>query len=260
MLTLIAPAKTLDYESNLEIKDFTIASHLKDSKILIKELQKKTPEDLSELMGLSENLSLLNFKRNMEWKTPIKPSSVSRQAIYAFKGDVYMGLQAETLSKRDINYAQKHLAILSGLYGLLKPLDLIYPYRLEMGTRMRNSKGKNLYEFWGNKITNSLNSSMKNHKRKGVINLASVEYFSSVNPEVLMGPCISPVFKDYKNGEYKIISFFAKKARGMMAKFIIQNKIDSSEHLKDFHISGYKYSIKDSTDLSPVFIRKELNR
>ena len=156
MISLIAPAKTLDYESNLTIDDF----------------------------------------------------------IYAFKGDVYMGLEANSLTKREINYAQKHLGILSGLYGLLKPLDLIYPYRLEMGTKMQTKKGKNLYEFWGNKITNHLNTLLKSHKNKGVINLASVEYFSSVNSDELIGPCISPVFKDYKNGKYKIISFYAKKARG----------------------------------------------
>ena len=182
MISLIAPAKTLDYESNLAIDDFSVSEHLKDSKILIKELQNKSPDDLSSLMGLSEKLSELNFERNMNWKSPTKPSVVSRQAIYAFKGDVYMGLEANSLTKREINYAQKHLGILSGLYGLLKPLDLIYPYRLEMGTKMQTKKGKNLYEFWGNKITNHLNTLLKSHKNKGVINLASVEYFSSVNP------------------------------------------------------------------------------
>ena len=256
MISLIAPAKTLDYESNLEIDDFSVSEHLKDSKVLIKELQNKSPDDLSSLMGLSEKLSVLNFERNMNWKPPTKPSIVSRQAIYAFKGDVYMGLEANSLTKREINYAQKHLGILSGLYGLLKPLDLIYPYRLEMGTKMQTKKGKNLYEFWGNKITDHLNTLLESHKNKGVINLASVEYFSSVNPEELMGPCISPVFKDYKNGKYKIISFYAKKARGMMARYIIQNKIDSLEALKTFDAGGYKYSKKDSGEFSPVFLRK----
>lgn len=256
MISLIAPAKTLDYESNLEIDDFSVSEHLKDSKVLIKELQNKSPDDLSSLMGLSEKLSVLNFERNMNWKSPTKPSIVSRQAIYAFKGDVYMGLEANSLTKREINYAQKHLGILSGLYGLLKPLDLIYPYRLEMGTKMQTKKGKNLYEFWGNKITDHLNTLLESHKNKGVINLASVEYFSSVNPDELIGPCISPVFKDYKNGKYKIISFYAKKARGMMARYIIQNKIDSLEALKTFDAGGYKYSKKDSGEFSPVFLRK----
>ena len=256
MISLIAPAKTLDYESNLEIDDFSVSEHLKDSKVLIKELQNKSPDDLSSLMGLSEKLSVLNFERNMNWKSPTKPSIVSRQAIYAFKGDVYMGLEANSLTKREINYAQKHLGILSGLYGLLKPLDLIYPYRLEMGTKMQTKKGKNLYEFWGSKITDHLNTLLESHKNKGVINLASVEYFSSVNPDELIGPCISPVFKDYKNGKYKIISFYAKKARGMMARYIIQNKVDSLEALKTFDAGGYKYSKKDSGEFSPVFLRK----
>lgn len=256
MISLIAPAKTLDYESNLTIDDFSVSEHLKDSRVLIKELQNKSPDDLSSLMGLSEKLSELNFERNMNWKSPTKPSVVSRQAIYAFKGDVYMGLEANSLTKREINYAQKHLGILSGLYGLLKPLDLIYPYRLEMGTKMQTKKGKNLYEFWGNKITNHLNTLLKSHKNKGVINLASVEYFSSVNSDELIGPCISPVFKDYKNGKYKIISFYAKKARGMMARYIIQNKVDSLEALKTFDAGGYKYSKKDSGEFSPVFLRK----
>ena len=256
MISLIAPAKTLDYESNLGINDFSVSSHLKDSKVLIKELQSKSPDDLSKLMGLSDKLSLLNFERNMNWKSPRKPSSVSRQAIYAFKGDVYMGLEAGSLTKREINYAQKHLGILSGLYGLLKPLDLIYPYRLEMGTKMQTKKGKNLYEFWGSKITEHLNVLLEDHKNKGVINLASVEYFSSVNPNELTGPCISPIFKDYKNGQYKIISFYAKKARGMMARYIIKNKADSLEEIKTFDTAGYKYSKKDSSEFSPVFLRK----
>lgn len=256
MISLIAPAKTLDYESNLGTDIFSVSTHLNDSKILMKELQSKSPDDLSALMGLSEKLSLLNFERNMNWESPTKPSSVSRQAIYAFKGDVYMGLEAGSLNKKEIKYAQKHLAILSGLYGLLKPLDLIYPYRLEMGTKIQTSKGKNLYEFWGSKITDHLNTLLADHKKKGVINLASVEYFSSVNPDELSGPCISPVFKDFKNGQFKIISFFAKKARGMMARYIIQNKVDSLEELKQFDNAGYKYSKKESTELSPVFLRK----
>ena len=256
MISLIAPAKTLDYESNLGTDIFSVSTHLNDSKILMKELQSKSPDDLSTLMGLSEKLSLLNFERNMNWESPTKPSSVSRQAIYAFKGDVYMGLEAGSLNKKEIKYAQKHLAILSGLYGLLKPLDLIYPYRLEMGTKIQTSKGKNLYEFWGSKITDHLNTLLADHKKKGVINLASVEYFSSVNPDELSGPCISPVFKDFKNGQFKIISFFAKKARGMMARYIIQNKVDSLEELKQFDNAGYKYSKKESTEFSPVFLRK----
>ena len=255
MIALIAPAKRLDYDSDLSVEDFSIAEHLKESKKLIKELQKKSPEDLSSLMGLSENLSILNFERNMNWQVPKKPSNEVRQAIFAFKGDVYVGLDSETLSKSDIKYAQKNLAILSGLYGLLKPLDLMYPYRLEMGTKMKNENGKNLYEFWGNKITTSINALAKKNNSKGIINLASVEYFSSVKTENLDLPVYSPVFKDFKNGKYKIISFFAKKARGSMARFVIQNKIKNPTDLNKFNLDGYKYSAKDSTEYSPVFLR-----
>ena len=255
MIALIAPAKRLDYDSDLSVEDFSIAEHLKESKELIKELQKKSPEDLSSLMGLSENLSMLNFERNMNWQVPKKPSNEVRQAIFAFKGDVYVGLDSETLSKSDIKYAQKNLAILSGLYGLLKPLDLMYPYRLEMGTKMKNEKGKNLYEFWGNKITTSINALAKKNNSKGIINLASVEYFTSVKAENLDLPVYSPVFKDFKNGKYKIISFFAKKARGSMARFVIQNKIKNPADLNKFNLDGYKYSKKDSSEYSPVFLR-----
>jgi len=255
MIALIAPAKRLDYDSDLSVEDFSIAEHLKESKKLIKELQKKSPEDLSSLMGLSENLSVLNFERNMNWQVPKKPSNEVRQAIFAFKGDVYVGLDSETLSKSDIKYAQKNLAILSGLYGLLKPLDLMYPYRLEMGTKMKNENGKNLYEFWGNKITTSINALAKKNNSKGIINLASVEYFSSVKTENLDLPVYSPVFKDFKNGKYKIISFFAKKARGSMARFVIQNKIKNPTDLNKFNLDGYKYSAKDSSEYSPVFLR-----
>ena len=255
MIALIAPAKRLDYDSDLSVEDFSIAEHLKESKKLIKELQKKSPEDLSSLMGLSENLSVLNFERNMNWQVPKKPSNEVRQAIFAFKGDVYVGLDSETLSKSDIQYAQKNLAILSGLYGLLRPLDLMYPYRLEMGTKMKNENGKNLYEFWGNKITTSINALAKENNSKGIINLASVEYFTSVKTENLDLPVYSPVFKDFKNGKYKIISFFAKKARGSMARFVIQNKIKNPADLNKFNLDGYKYSKKESSEYSPVFLR-----
>ena len=255
MIALIAPAKRLDYDSDLSIQDYSIAEHLKDSKKLIKELQKKSPEDLSSLMGLSENLSMLNFERNMNWQAPKKPSNDVRQAIFAFKGDVYVGLDSETLSKADIKYAQKNLAILSGLYGLLKPLDLMYPYRLEMGTKMKNEKGKNLYEFWGNKITESINVLAKENNSKGIINLASVEYFSSVKTKNLDLPVYSPVFKDFKNGKYKIISFFAKKARGMMVRFAIDNNIGEPEKLRDFDYDGYSYNHELSKLDNWVFCR-----
>ena len=256
MLILVSPAKTLDYESDIRIDDFSIASHLSDSEILIKELQKKNPDDLSSLMGLSEKLSILNFERYMNWKKPTKPSDNTRQAIFAFKGDVYQGLDVNSLSKAEINYAQKNLCILSGLYGLLKPLDLMYPYRLEMGTKMKNKHGNNLYKFWGSKINKTINDLSKENKSKAIVNLASVEYFSVLKKDQINLPVINPVFKDYKNGNYKIISFFAKKARGTMARFIIQNKIKKSEDLIGFDLDGYRYSKKESKENSPVFLRK----
>ena len=256
MLILVSPAKTLDYESELDVKDFSVAPLLSDSELLIKELQQKNPDDLSSLMGLSEKLSLLNFERNMNWRRPTKPSDSARQAIFAFKGDVYQGLDASSLSKSEIKYANKNLCILSGLYGLLKPLDLMYPYRLEMGTKMKNKRGNNLYEFWGSKVTELVNDLAMDNRSKAIVNLASVEYFSVLKTDQINLPIINPVFKDYKNGQYKIVSFFAKKARGLMSRFIIQNKIKQSEDLMDFNLDGYRYSKKESKENSPVFLRK----
>jgi len=257
MITLLSPAKTLDYESPLPVKDFSVPGNLRQSKQLIKALRKKDPQDLSDLMGLSEKLANLNFERNMNWEPPVKHSDDIRQAIFAFKGDVYTGLSAYSLKKSDINFLDKHVRILSGLYGILKPLDLMSPYRLEMGTKLETSEGKDLYEFWGQEITNSINESISSHKSKYILNLASVEYFSSVKKDLLNGEVISPVFKDYKNGNYKIISFFAKKARGSMTRYLIENRIDSPKDIMGFDYDGYKYSKSESTKHSPVFLRKD---
>ena len=256
MITLLSPAKTLDYESPLPVKDFSVPENLSQSKQLIKALRKKDPQDLSDLMGLSEKLANLNFERNMNWEPPVKHSDDIRQAIFAFKGDVYTGLSAYSLKKSDINFLDKHVRILSGLYGILKPLDLMSPYRLEMGTKLETSEGKDLYEFWGQEITNSINESISSHKSKYILNLASVEYFSSVKKDLLNGEVISPVFKDYKNGKYKIISFFAKKARGSMTRYLVENRIDSPKDISGFDYDGYKYSKSESTEYSPVFLRK----
>ena len=256
MITLLSPAKTLDYESPLPVKDFSVPGNLRQSKQLIKALRKKDPQDLSDLMGLSEKLANLNFERNMNWEPPVKHSDDIRQAIFAFKGDVYTGLSAYSLKKSDINFLDKHVRILSGLYGILKPLDLMSPYRLEMGTKLETSEGKDLYDFWGQEITNSINESISTHKSKYILNLASVEYFSSVKKDLLNGEVISPVFKDYKNGKYKIISFFAKKARGSMTRYLVENRIDSPKDISGFDYDGYKYSKSESTEYSPVFLRK----
>ena len=256
MITLLSPAKTLDYETPLPLRSFSVSGHLKKSEELIGELRNKDPQGLSELMGLSEKLASLNFERNMNWEPPVSPSEDSRQAIFAFKGDVYTGLSAYSLKNADIKFLDKHVRILSGLYGILKPLDLMSPYRLEMGTKLTNAKGKNLYEFWGSEISESINESISTHKNKTILNLASVEYFSSVKQGSLGGEVVNPVFKDYKNGKYKIISFFAKKARGLMTRYLVENRIDSPDGLTGFNCDGYKYSKSESTDQSPVFLRK----
>ena len=258
MITLISPAKSLDYDTHLPLKEFSIPNHLPDSKSLMKSLRFYDPDNLSSLMGVSEKLAILNFERNMNWSPPVRLEKNSRQAIYAFKGDVYMGIDSYSLSKNQIKFLNNHLRILSGLYGILKPLDLIKPYRLEMGTNINNSKGKNLYEFWGNKITASVNESLSTHRNKTVVNLASVEYFSSVKLSGLEGKVVKPTFKDYKKGKYKIISFFAKRARGLMVRYLAENKIDRPEDLNNFNLGGYKYSKKDSSELEPVFLRKQI--
>ena len=254
MLIVVSPAKSLDFESKARTRKFTEAQYLEESTQLVGQLQKLSPEDFSELMHISSDLGELNHMRYANWHTPFDLKN-AKQAIFAFKGDVYIGLEAEKFSTADLNFAQKHLRILSGLYGLLRPLDLMQPYRLEMGSRFKNKKGKNLYEFWDNKLTENLNALLAAEKKPILINLASKEYFSAIKPKALNAEVISPVFKDFSNGKYKIVSFFAKKARGYMAAYIIQNRIKDPKKLKDFDVDGYRYSEADSTPSQPVFLR-----
>ncbi len=256
MLILVSPAKTLDYESAPLIEDNTQPQFLEQSQELIDQLKKLPAAKVGKLMHISDKLAQLNAERYKSWKQPLKPGT-AKQCIFAFQGDVYIGLEASTMKKRDLQFAQKHLRILSGLYGVLRPLDLMLPYRLEMGTKMANKKGQNLYHFWGDSITDSLNAELEAQKSPLVVNLASNEYFKVVNKHKLPPSLISPVFKDKKNGEYKLISFFAKKARGMMARYIIDNRIKKTEDLKDFNTAGYKYNVKLSTDKEPVFTRDQ---
>ena len=244
MLILLSPAKTLDYSKDFDVKP-TAPAFLSDSSELIKELKTKEPKEIATLMGLSDNLATLNFDRYQSWKA----------ALFVFQGDVYQGLKAETFNKKDIAFAQKHLRILSGLYGELRPLDVIKPYRLEMGTKLPTSKGKNLYEFWGNKIQENLLKELKANKSELIVNLASKEYFSVVGSLPKNIEVVAPVFKDFKNGEYKLISFYAKKARGYMSNWIIKNKVTSAKDLVKFKEEGYKYSKKLSTPEEPVFLR-----
>ena len=256
MLIVISPAKTLDYESPATVSDHSSPDFLDRSQLLVDELRELTPPQVSELMGISAKLGDLNFGRYLEWGLPFTPSN-AKQAVLAFKGDVYTGLEAETLSRDDLLWAQDHLRILSGLYGLLRPLDLMQPYRLEMGTKFANSRGKNLYEFWGSTITDALNVALAKEAQPVLINLASNEYFKSVNRSRLAAEIITPVFKDLKGGKYKIISFFAKKARGMMTGYIIRNRIADPEQIKQFDVGGYAYNPAMSSASEWVFTRAE---
>ncbi len=254
MIIVLSPAKTLDYSFSEKGLDFSVPPFLPKSKNLVSTMKKLNKSELSSLMGVSDKISALNHDRFKNWSQATKPAAHAKQAGFVFKGDVYQGLEFEKLSKQDINFAQKHLRILSGLYGVLKPLDIISPYRLEMGTKISVAKNKDLYEFWKEEITNQLNKDLKTSSI--VVNLASIEYFSSVDTEKLKSRVISPVFKDFKNGQFKIISFYAKKARGLMAKYLIENRAKTPEDLNKFNLDGYKFSKKDSTEDKPVFLRK----
>lgn len=256
MLTLISPAKTLDFETPSVTDTFTQADFLDHSAELIDQLKQQSPDDIAALMKLSSKLSELNVQRFHDWQLPFTPEN-SKPAILAFKGDVYTGLEAESFSEEDFKYSQSHLAILSGLYGLLRPLDLIQPYRLEMGTKFANSRGANLYTFWGSIITDEINKRLAATDSQIVVNLASNEYFKAVQAKQLNAELITPVFKDEKNGQYKIISFYAKKARGLMAAYIMQNKINSVEALSQFDVAGYRFVAAESDAKTLTFKRSE---
>ena len=254
MLIVLSPAKTLDYSVDPK-SNHTAPQFLSQSSKLIKTLKDKEPKDIASLMGLSDKLATLNFDRYQSWKAAKSVSSDAKPSMLVFKGDVYQGLSAEDFNAKQIKFAQKHLRILSGLYGILRPMDVIKPYRLEMGTKLQTSKGKNLYEFWGNSVQENVISDLASQKSDLLINLASKEYFSVLGkmPEYIN--VVSPVFKDFKNGKHKIISFYAKRARGLMAKWIIENNIRDFEKLSKFNLDGYYYTKKDSSATEPVFLR-----
>ncbi|WP_269618906.1 peroxide stress protein YaaA [Zhongshania sp. BJYM1] len=254
MLLVISPAKTLDFDSPSHTAKFTQGDFLPRSQKLISQLQKLSPDDISALMKISPKLGELNHHRFMNWARPFTPDN-AKAAVLAFRGDVYTGLNADSFTDDDFEFAQQHLRILSGLYGLLRPLDLIQAYRLEMGTQFENNDGKNLYEFWGEKITKALNTQLAEINSQVLVNLASNEYFSAVKPKALKADIITPVFKDFKNDKYKIISFYAKKARGLMAAYIIQQRISDVEQLKAFDSDGYYFSPEHSTAREWVFLR-----
>ena len=254
MLIVLSPAKTLDYSIDPK-SNHTAPQFLSQSSKLIKTLKEKEPKDIASLMGLSDKLATLNFDRYQSWKASKVVSNNTKPSMLVFKGDVYQGLDAENFNSNQLRFAQKHLRILSGLYGILRPMDVIKPYRLEMGTKLQTPKGKNLYEFWGSSIQDNVLDDLKSQKSDLLINLASKEYFSVLGKMPDYVNVISPVFKDYKNGKHKIISFYAKRARGLMAKWIIQQKIKDFEKLSDFNLDGYYYSEKESTLTEPVFLR-----
>ncbi|WP_249962175.1 peroxide stress protein YaaA [Histophilus somni] len=254
MLAIISPAKTLDWESAVPNFTFSQPHLIEYSEQLIKICRQLSPAQISSLMSISDKLAGLNAARFEQWQIEHNEQN-SRAAIYAFKGDVYTGLEVETLSRDDIQFAQQHLRVLSGLYGVLRPLDLMQPYRLEMGTKLANEKGKDLYAFWGNIITDALQQAIEQQGDKILVNLASDEYYKSIQENQLGVKIIKPVFLDNKGGKYKVISFYAKKARGLMCRYIIQNRVTEIEQLKDFDLGGYQFNSSSSTQTEFVFKR-----
>ncbi|MCW3149955.1 peroxide stress protein YaaA [Stutzerimonas stutzeri] len=254
MLMVISPAKTLDYETPPVTQRSTQPEHLEHSQQLIDQLREFSPAQVSELMHLSDKLAALNVARFGSWTAKFTPEN-AKQALLAFKGDVYTGLAAEDFSEEDFDFAQQHLRMLSGLYGLLRPLDLMQPYRLEMGTKLANPRGKDLYAFWGERISEWLNAALQAQGDQILLNLASNEYFSAVKRKTLQARVIDVDFKDLKNGQYKIISFYAKKARGLMARYVIKERIQNPDRLRDFDYDGYRFSAADSTPDHLVFLR-----
>ena len=252
MIIVLSPAKSLDFEIPAEHLPASQPDFVDQSTALIAQLRKLGSGEIAGLMSISEKLADLNYQRYQSWEPRFTVDN-SKQALLAFTGDVYQGLDATSFTEEDLQFSQQHLRILSGLYGLLKPLDLIQPYRLEMGTRFENSEGRNLYEFWGNQLTDELNRLLKTEKV--LVNLASNEYFKAVKASQVVGEIITPQFKDLKNGKYKIISFFAKRARGAMARFVIENRLQHPEQLKQFDWQGYRFDAEQSQGNDWVFSR-----
>jgi len=261
VLILISPAKTLDFATPAKCDRFSQPAFLSDTEILVKQLRTLSAAEISGLMKISDKLGVLNAERYQDWQ-PVFDNTNAKQALLAFQGDVYQGLNADSFSQSDFEFAQEHLRILSGLYGVLKPLDLIQPYRLEMGTKLAHSKLQNLsvntlYEFWQDKLAHAINQQLKELDSPIIINLASNEYFKAVKPKLLAGRIVTPVFKDWKNDKYKIISFYAKKARGMMTAYIIKNQIKNVEDIKGFTEAGYSFHDELSDNDNLVFSRHQ---
>lgn len=256
MFFVLSPAKNLNEKAPAPVKEFTQPDLLAEAEILMRQLRELAPQQIAELMHVSDKIALLNSERNAEWHTPFTPDN-AKQAVFMFNGDVYEGIAADTLEPEQIQYLQQHVRLLSGLYGVLRPLDLMQPYRLEMGTAFANTRSKNLYEFWGDIITDLLNDTLAQAGSDILINLASQEYFKSVNTKKLKARLITPVFKDEKNGKYKIISFYAKRARGLMVRYAAEHNITDPEMLKNFDYEGYSFNAAASNESEWVFMRKE---
>ena len=259
MLILISPAKTLDFETPAEYNHFSQPAFLSDTETLVEQLQTLSAAEISSLMKISAKLGELNAGRYQTWQ-PAFDDHNAKQALLAFQGDVYQGLNADSFDQADFDFAQEHLRILSGLYGVLRPLDLIQPYRLEMGTKLAHPKlrslsANTLYDFWQDKLAQEINQQLGKLEQRIIVNLASNEYFKAAKPKLLTGEIITPVFKDWKNGKYKIISFYAKKARGIMSAYIIKNRIEKIEDLKSFNDAGYNFNKELSDNSNLVFTR-----
>ncbi|MDT8398788.1 MAG: peroxide stress protein YaaA [Pseudomonadales bacterium] len=255
MLIVLSPAKTLDFDTPVPVRQFTQPDFLPAAEKLVKALRKLSPEELSRLMAVSGKIGELNFSRFMNWHQPFSEAN-ARQAIYAFKGDVYTGLAAASFKVADLKYAQQHLRILSGLYGVLRPLDLMQPYRLEMGTAFASGKNRNLYEYWRGTVTAAINAALEEQRQKVLINLASTEYFKVLDLKSLDARVVTPVFKDARGGQFKVISFYAKKARGLMAAWIIRERIKTVKGLEAFSLAGYGFNAALSQGDELVFTRR----
>lgn len=256
MLALISPAKTLDYQTALPTDQFTLPRLLPQSEQLIADCRKLSSSDIANLMKVSEKIAQLNRERFHDWQADFSFAN-ARQAIFAFKGDVYTGLDAYDLEQPALEFAQQHLRMLSGLYGLLRPLDLMMPYRLEMGTKLANIAGHNLYEFWGDQITDLINADLAQAQSEILVNIASDEYYKAVQAKRIRAEIVKPVFLDQKHGQYKVISFYAKKARGLMARYMIENQLSRIDELKAFNLDGYYFDALSSSSGELVFKRDE---
>ncbi|RKP43664.1 peroxide stress protein YaaA [Trinickia fusca] len=257
MIIVLSPAKSLDYETPPHVEHHTIPDFIDAATELVEGLRRLSPQQIGTLMGISDALAHLNFQRYADW-SPRFTTDNAKQAVLAFNGDVYEGFDAKTLSAADLDYAQQHVRVLSGLYGVLRPLDLLQPYRLEMGTRLANAHGKDLYAFWGARITEALNAQLRKNERgaRVLVNCASEEYFKSVKPKLLDAPVVTPVFEDWKGGRYKIISFHAKRARGLMARFAVEHRLETPEQLKAFAAEGYAFDAQASNESTYLFRRR----